>query len=96
MVRELQALALDIRVQDRNGNEVSLSDLGRDDDSPIRNKADADAIDEVLGRSVADSSLRDSFLFEDEDGNEIEEDEEEIYDPNEEDYAMDDFSDDQQ
>ena len=93
MVRELQALALDIRVQDRDGNEVSLSDLGRDDDSPIRSKADADAIDEVLGRSVADGSLRDSFMFEDEDGNEIEDEDDEIYDPNEDDYNVDDYSD---
>ena len=96
MVKELQALALDIRVLDRNGNEIELSELSREDDSPIKNKADADAIDEVLGRSIAEDSIRDSFFFEDEDGNAIDDEDEddEIYDPNEgEDYGMDDFSD---
>ncbi|MBQ7316695.1 MAG: DNA-directed RNA polymerase subunit beta, partial [Clostridia bacterium] len=69
MVKELQALALDIRVLDRDGNEIALSELGREEESSGINKADAAAIDEVLGRSVEDDEMHKSFFFEDEDGN---------------------------
>ena len=81
MVKELQALALDIRVLDSEGNEVELSDIGREEESAIMNKADAAAIDEVLGRNVEDDDMRKSFFFEDEDGNALddEDEEEEIY-----------------
>ena len=85
LVKELQSLALDVRVQDRDGNDIELSELCRDDDTPtIRNKADREAIDEVLGHNVEDDSIRDSFLLEDEDGNALEEDDDDLmYDPNE-------------
>ncbi len=75
MVRELQGLALDIRVQDAEGNDIPLNDLCKDDELPTRHsKADAAAIDEVLGQRGSDEELRRSFLFEDEDGNPSEED----------------------
>ena len=79
MVKELQALALDIRVLDKDGNEIELSELGRDEETAGINKADAAAIDEVLGRRVEDDELRKSFLFEDEDGNALEDEEDEEY-----------------
>ena len=81
------------RVQDRDGNDIELSELCRDDDAPsIRSKADREAIDEVLGHNVEDSSIRDSFMLEDEDGNALEEDEDDlIYDPNEESFEDDGF-----
>jgi len=83
MVRELQGLALDIRVQDSEGNDIELSEICNDDEAPVRHsKADADAIDAVLGQSVADDALRQSFLMEDEDGNailEAEEDDSDFY-----------------
>ncbi len=77
LVKELQSLALDVRVQDRDGNDIELSELCREEDSAPMNKADKAAIDEILGRNVEDGSLRDSFFLEDEDGNAIEDDEEE-------------------
>ena len=85
LVKELQSLALDVRVLDRDGNDIELSELCREDDAPSMSRADAAAIDEVLGRNVADDSMRKSFLFEDENGNEIEDDEEddEFFDPTE-------------
>ena len=80
MVKELQALCLDIRVLDRDGNNIELSELCREDEPTAISRVDAAAIDEVLGKSVEDDSLRRSFMLEDEDGNEIEEDEDdEIY-----------------
>ena len=94
MVKELQALALDIRVLDRDGNEIALSELGRDEESSGINKADAAAIDEVLGRSVEDDEMRKSFFFEDEDGNalEDEEDDEEYFaEDAEADFESDDY-----
>ena len=58
----------------------------------IRNKADREAIDEVLGHNVEDDSIRDSFLLEDEDGNALEEDEDDLmYDPNEDVFEDDGF-----
>ena len=78
LVKELQSLALDVRVQDRDGNDIELSELCRDEDAPVMTKADAAAIDEVLGRNVEEDSIRDSFMLEDEDGNAIEDDEDDI------------------
>ena len=94
MVKELQALALDIRVLDRDGNEIALSELGREEESSGINKADAAAIDEVLGRSVEDDEMHKSFFFEDEDGNalEDEEDDEEYFaEDAEADFESDDY-----
>ena len=93
LVKELQSLALDVRVQDRDGNDIELSELCRDSDAPtIRSKADREAIDEVLGHNVEDDSIRDSFLLEDEDGNALEEDEDDLmYDPNEDVFEDDGF-----
>jgi DNA-directed RNA polymerase subunit beta len=82
LVKELQSLALDVRVLDKQGNEIELSQLCQEEDA-IRNtsKADADAIDAVLNQRVADDALRQSFLMEDEDGNlEDEGDEDEYFD----------------
>ena len=90
-MKELQSLALDVRVQDRDGNDIELSELCRDDDpSANMTKADAAAIEEILGRNVEDDTLRDSFLLEDEDGNAIEDDEDEEYydDAEGEDYGL--------
>ena len=97
LVKELQSLALDVRVQDRDGNDLELSELCREEESTPMSRADASAIDDVLSHSVEDDSLRKSFLLEDEDGNAIDEDDgedDEYYDDSEgdEDYGLD-FSD---
>jgi DNA-directed RNA polymerase subunit beta len=77
MVKELQSLALDIRVQDREGNDIELSNLCNDEEPSI-NRADKDAIDAVLGQRATDEELRRSFLMEDENGELIEEEEEDF------------------
>ena len=78
LVKELQALALDIRVLDQNGEEIQLSTLCQDDDGPaFSNKADREAIQEALGDDqVRMGDLRDAFTLEDEDGEAIDEEEE--------------------
>ena len=75
MVKELQSLALDIRVQDKEGNDIELSTLCNEDDSSS-NRADKDAIDAVLGQRATDEELRRSFLMEDENGELIEDEDE--------------------
>ncbi len=67
LVKELQSLALDVRVLDRDGQEIELSELCQEDDAPTVKGADADAIDSILGQRVADDELRKSFLVDDED-----------------------------
>ncbi len=68
LVKELQSLSLDIRVLDKNGEEIQLSTLCNDDDSPsYTGNSDSAAIDEALGQGYAPDDLRKSFLIEDSD-----------------------------
>ncbi len=78
LVKELQALALDIRVLDKNGEEIQLSTLCNEDDVPPYSQRSLEIPDFASFDSDEDE-LKDSFQIEDEDGNVIE-DEEEIFD----------------
>ena len=80
LVKELQALALDVRVFNDKGEEVKLSTLCNEDDSPrYSGKPMTDLSD--LGYVDSDENeLRKSFQFEDEDGNLIESDEDDYID----------------
>ena len=80
LVKELQALALDVRVFNDKGEEVKLSTLCNEDDSPrYSGKPMTDLSD--LGYVDSDEDeLRKSFQFEDEDGNPIEPDEDDYID----------------
>ena len=86
MVKELQSLALDIRVLDKDGNEIELSNLCQEEDSRT-SRVDREAIDAVLGQRATDEELRRSFLMEDENGDLIEDEEEDdsFFDEGEED-----------
>ena len=74
LVKELQALALDIRVLNSEGEEVDLAALGAADDAPTyrrhnprkdrRDIMDDDDIDAAAGQSVATDELADGFLVE--------------------------------
>ncbi len=75
LVKELQSLALDIRVLDSNGEEIQLSSLCNDDDTtPYSNKADAAAIEEAVGQKVETDDIGDSFLIENVDDEEDDDD----------------------
>ena len=63
LVKELQSLALDIRVLNKEGEEIELSSLCADDDMPVyRDKHIAAAVDEATGQSVETDEFKDSFL----------------------------------
>ena len=72
LVKELQSLALDVRVLDKDGEEIQLSSLCNDEETNVySNAADSAAIDEVLGKGIATDDIRDAFLFEDEDDEDV-------------------------
>ena len=87
MVKELQSLALDVRVLDKNGEEIKLSTLCNDDDVvPYSNRAKEAIRDLDDDELVETDDLTDSFLLEDEDGEPIE-DEDEEYGISDEDFG---------
>ena len=65
MVKELQSLALDIKVLDKNGEEIQLSTLCQEDEPPVYSgRADA-SFEDIYGRSEEDEDeLRRSFMIE--------------------------------
>ncbi len=62
LVKELQALALDIRILDKDGNEIELSTIGEDPmpEAP-KSYPDADVTAEDVGSSVETKQLYDSY-----------------------------------
>ena len=93
-VKELQSLALDVRVLNKDGEEVQLSSLCNDDEpNPYSNSADSSAIDEALGQNTLTDEIRRSFQIENEDG-ESEEDDDDSFLPEEEVYEEDTYGDD--
>ena len=75
LVKELQALALDVRVLDKNGDEIQLSTLCNEDDGPRYSDKSLDG-QLAFGETHSDEDeLRKSFQFEDENGNPIEDEE---------------------
>ena len=74
LVKELQALALDVRVLDQNGEEIQLSTLCADEEpSPYAGKAEMAAIDEALGQTGLEEGDLGGAILEDENGDAIEE-----------------------
>ena len=74
LVKELQALALDIRVLDKDGKEIQLSTLCNEDDiSPYSAKLNND-IPDYSSFETDEDELRDSYQFEDNEGNVIDDD----------------------
>ena len=71
LVKELQALALDVRVLDKDGNEIQLSTLCQEDEGPQYSGKPLDfpGLEELHSD---EDELSKSYQFEDEDGNPIE------------------------
>ena len=68
LIKELQALALDVKVLDDNGEEVKLSSLCVEDEPPVySNQADAAAIENALGQRAEDD-IEESYIISDADG----------------------------
>ena len=82
LIRELQSLALDVRVLDKDGNEITLKESSAEELDGMKN-----IVSEDLGENVVTDI--DDFIIEDENGDAVEEEDDEFSD----DYS-DDFSDD--
>ncbi len=68
LIKELQALALDVKVLDENGEEIKLSSLCVDDEPMVySNQAEAAAIENALGQH-GEEDIDDSFIITDADG----------------------------
>ncbi len=67
LIRELQSLALDVRVLDEEGNEIVLKDSSAEEIENMRNVIAAD-----VGESVNDGQGMDGFYVEDENGEAVE------------------------
>ena len=82
LVKELQSLALDVRVLDKDGEEIKLSTLCNDDnDIPQYSYKAKEALEDFQhGESVETDDIGDSFLIEDEDGELIVDEIEDSYD----------------
>jgi DNA-directed RNA polymerase subunit beta len=77
LVKELQSLALDVSVLDKNGEKIQLSTLCNDDDVvPYSNKAALAAFEE---ENVVTDDIKDSFMMEDENGIVEDSDEDDFY-----------------
>jgi len=64
LVKELQALALDVRVLDKNGEEIQLSTLCNDDEpAPYSKTIDFD-LSEDLERGCETDDIKDSYIIE--------------------------------
>ena len=78
LVKELQSLALNVRVLDKDGEEIQLSSLCNEEEvNPYSNRAEEALLDDVLDQSVETDEIDDAFLIEDA------EDAEENYGPDE-------------
>ena len=68
LVKELQSLALNVRVLDKNGEEIQLSTLcAEEETTPYTNRAMDALLDDVLDNSVETDDLDESFLIDDAD-----------------------------
>jgi DNA-directed RNA polymerase subunit beta len=89
LVKELQSLCLDIRVLNAEGEEIKLSSIVTEEASPYLSRRDVEAVDDAIGQTEVEGELdRQGYLFEDEDG-EIIDDDEDYDDEYEEEYAYD-------
>ena len=73
LVKELQSLALDVKVLDAEGNEVQLSDIIEEDNS--RTPTTIDEIDAAVDREMAEGEEADDMDDEDYDDEDVDEDE---------------------
>ena len=73
LTKELQALALDVRVLDRNGEEIQLSTLCNEEEvSPYKRNDDIDLFADMDEKGVETDDIEQSFIIEDaEDGDDF-------------------------
>lgn len=76
LVKELQSLALDVRVLNAQGEEIQLSTLCNDDEPTPYAKADVAAIENAVGQTVETEDMHDSFFIDHDESGESDESEE--------------------
>ena len=65
LVKELQSLALDVRVLDRDGNEIELARLGEDDDAAVpHRRREREFTSEDVGSTVETDDIYNSYTDE--------------------------------
>ena len=64
LVKELQALALDVRVMDKNGEEIQLSTLCNDDEIPPYSKTIDFDLSDDLDKGYETDDIQDSYIIE--------------------------------
>jgi len=79
LVKELQSLALDVRVLDKDGSEIELTSLA-DEEMDDRNYVQAEDIGESVATDELDDSFTDEEFDDDEDYDDDDFDDDEIYD----------------
>ena len=79
LVKELQSLALDVRVLDKNGEEIQFSVLCDDDTPTYRRRNDEKYEDDQFEGTVETDEVYDSYTLTDENGEEIIEAEEDDF-----------------
>ena len=77
LIKELQSLALDVRVLDKNGEEIQLSTLCQDDDGPSYSGRSDMPLDAFEKGVADDDEIRKAFLIDGEDEEDSDEDEDE-------------------
>ena len=87
LVKELQSLALDVKVLDKNGEELQLSTLCNEDDPLPYKRRDVKFEDVDFEENVETKDIYDSFTVTDENGDEIDMEEDEVY--TDEDFGLD-------
>lgn len=94
LVKELQSLALDIRVLNREGEEIELAKIGEDDYDAPKIAATDDVTEEDVGSAVETDEIYDSFTDETFDGEEGPDEDDLIADDDDLDVAFDALEDD--
>ena len=91
LVKELQSLALDIRILDKNGDEIDLDNSMDEDDDYAPNSDIADTMSEANGMgSEYDDDIGDDMIFENADDDDLDDDDADFFDPDDDDDDDDD------
>ncbi len=61
LVKELQALALDVKVLDEDGNEIELTSIGEDDTAPVNNGGHRNRYDDITPEDVGETVAPDNI-----------------------------------
>ena len=80
LTKELQALALDVRVLDKDGEEIQLSTLcNEEEESPYKRSDDIDLFADMDDKGVETDDLGDSYIIKNADGTDEDDDDDDAF-----------------